>query len=366
MEVVEGGFLLKSRVLFFDSCIYHSNNYQFLSKDLESLGRLLKADQATLLFTTITVLEIKRHLREQASQAASAVQSLQQKGKVLRNLPNFASSVMFDSVHVSDLARELINRFEKFLETPNVEVVSVNTVSADYIFNNYFEIRPPFSVKKPDEFRDAFVLEALKDYAQENSTRIHVVSTDSDMKEFCSENPQLIWSSKLGEVVNALMHSARAEPSVFADQAYSAVKNKVLDIVTEYLSEQDFGVLDESDKGIQGFSSGTTNLRSINQRVFSADRTSARYGVDFEFDVVAKYFQSESSRAVAETGRDGVEIYSCEKRFTKTVEVVLVLEYYEDDISSVYIEDWDIELPGGDILWDDECEEVIRRKAFEF
>lgn len=366
IEEAEKGFTLRSRVLFIDASIYHSNNFQFLTKDLESLTRLLTAGQVTLLLTSITVSEVKRHLREQAKEAASAAQSFQQKGKVLRNIPLFENSIMFGGINASDIENQLVEGFYRFLSSRNVEILSVDMASADQVFENYFNVRPPFSVKKPNEFRDSFVLETLKVYAIDNNVRIHIISLDKDMESFCKESPQLIWSSKLGEVVNAVMHSARTLPAAFADEAYCSVKDKVFLIVQDYLAEQDFGVVHDAESRVQSFRTSVGDVRSVNKRVFSADRTTAKYGVDFEVDVIAEYFQAEPVEPVADAFQDSIEIYSLRKRFVKTVEVVLALKFYEGDLESVDIDDWDIDLPGGDILWDYECEETTRTKAFEF
>ncbi|NWE12779.1 PIN domain-containing protein [Pseudomonas yamanorum] len=366
IEEAEKGFTLRSRVLFIDASIYHSNNFQFLTKDLESLTRLLAAGQVTLLLTSITVAEVKRHLREQAKEAASAAQSFQQKGKVLRNIPIFEKSIMFDGVNASEIENQLVEGFYRFLSSENVEILSVDIASADQVFENYFNVRPPFSVKKPNEFRDSFVLETLKVYAIDNNVRIHILSLDKDMEDFCKESPQLIWSNKLGEVVNAVMHSARTLPAAFADQAYSVIKADVFGMVQEFLDEQRFGILDEVENGVQSFSVSIENLRSVNQRVFAADHTFAKYGVDFDIDIIVEYYQLEPVNPMVGLPRDYVDTYKFKKRFVKTVEVALALGFYEGDLESVEIEDWDVHLPNGDILWDYECEETHRTKAFEF
>lgn len=366
IEGAEKGFTLRSRVLFIDASIYHSNNFQFLTKDLESLTRLLTAGQVTLLLTSITVSEVKRHLREQAKEAASAAQSFQQKGKVLRNIPLFENSIMFGGINASDIEDQLLEGFERFLSSVNIEILSVDMASADQVFENYFNVCPPFSIKKPNEFRDSFILETLKVYANDNNVRIHIVSLDKDMEAFCKENPQLIWSNKLGEVVNAVMHSARTAPAAFADQAYSVIKADVFGMVQEFLDEQRFGILDEVENGVQSFSVSVENLRSVNQRVFAADRTFAKYGVDFDIDIIVEYFQMEPVNSMVGLSRDYDETYKFKKRFVKAVEVALALGFYEGDLESVEIEDWDVHLPNGDILWDYECEETHRTKAFEF
>ncbi len=366
MQELEKGFALRSRVLFIDSSVYHSNNYQFLTKDLESLTRLLNSDQVILLFTSITVAEVKRHLKAQSKEAASAAQSFQQKGKILRNLPSFSKSIMFDRVLSKDIEDELLLGFETFISSKNIEIVSVELASAENVFERYFSVLPPFSEKKPDEFRDAFVLETLKAYAVENDVRVHVVSSDNDMRDYCDGDSRLLWSNNLGEVVNALAHSIREEPLVFADKAYSCVKAMFAQIVKDYLAIQDFGIILDAGDKIYDFKFVVENVRATNERVFSADTKSSLNGVDFEFDVSVEYCKSGeylgflSERDVDPTYQK--EVYS--QRYSKKLEAEVALSFFEGDLKSVVLEDWEFDLVDGDLLEYPYIESVTRPKMF--
>jgi hypothetical protein len=366
MEKIETGFALRSRVLFIDSSVYHSNNYQFFTKDLESLTRLLNSDQVTLLFTSITVSEIRRHLKIQSKEAASAAQSFQQKGKILRNLPLFSKSIMFDSVMSKDVEEELLAGFETFTSSKNVEVISVNLASAENVFDRYFSMLPPFSEKKPDEFRDAFVLEALKAYAIENDVRVHVISSDHDMRDYCAGDPWLFWSSNLGEVVNMLAHSVREEPLVFADKAYTLVKALFAQIVDDFLGMQDFGIVSSPEEKVYDFRFVVENIRATNERVFSASKKDSFHGVNFEFDVVVKYCKSGEYLGFL-SDRDVDPTYQKEEysqRYSKKLEAEVVLSFFEGDLESVILEDWNFDLVDGDILEYPYMESVTRPRMF--
>lgn len=366
MEELNNGFALRSRVLFIDSSVYHSNNYQFLTKDLESLTRLLNSDQVSLLFTSVTVAEVKRHLRAQSKEAASAAQSFQNKGKILRNLPLFSKSIMFDRVLSKDIEDELLQGFEAFISSKNVEVVSVDLASAENVFERYFSVLPPFSEKKPDEFRDAFVLETLKAYAVENDVRIHVVSADNDMRYYCEGDSRLVWSNNLGEVVSALAHSVREEPLVFADKAYSLVRATFTQIVKDYLAMQDFGIVLDAGEKIYDFKFFVYDVRATNERVFSADTNSSLHGVDFDFEVSVEYCKSGeylgylSDRDVDPTYQK--EVYN--RRYRKKLEAEVTLSFFEGDLESVTLEDWEFDLVDGEFLEYPHTENITMPRMF--
>ncbi|MEN5149130.1 PIN domain-containing protein [Pseudomonas orientalis] len=361
MEKTEVEFVLRSKVLFIDTSIYFGNNFQFLTKDLESLSRLLNSGEITLLFTTVTIAEINRHLKAESNKAVSAAQSFQTKGKILRNLSVFSSSIMFGDVDSRAIEAELLAQFASFMSALNIETVSLELASVEEVFERYFSVLPPFSEKKPTEFRDAFVLGALKAYAVRNDVRIHVLSDDKDMQDFCVDDPNLFWSDKLGEFLNAAVHAERGVPAIFADKAFAVVNTQVFSLVETYLNDQDFGVLQESGYSYRHTSCGIQNIVAVNRRILYADRSSARFAIDYEFEVQSVYLRSEPVSEVS--GGQHTEIHRWEECYKKVVEVTADLKFFEGDVNSVVLDDWDFRLPSGDILWEDERISQVTTKS---
>lgn len=344
-------FILRSRFLFIDSSIFFRNNFQFLSSDLQSLSVRLALDEVTLLITEITIAEVKRHIKDQAREAMGLIQSFQKKAKILRNLPYFLSSPMFGAISGSQIEEDLLRQFSSFLSSNNIKIVSLDSVSPEQVFGAYFAQQPPFSKDKREEFRDAFILEALKNYAEEEGILIYVISGDSDMKSFCESSEQLIYIESLAPVINALAITSKVDTGVFASAACASVLQDIVQIVTDYLQEQEFCGIDD-DPNVRLLDSVVSGLRPLNERVFAADHRSAKCGVDFEFYVDSRYLRSVS----VAPGLTGIhlEVLQKNERYLKVLQVELFLSYYEGQIDTVYLEDYNLVLPDGDILWPDE------------
>lgn len=366
MEVGMDDFALRSRVVFIDSCIFYANNYQFFSKDLASLTDLLERDEASLVLVNVTVAEVKKHLRAQSKEAASAAQSFREKGKVLRNIPAYASSLMFDRVDAGSIESELFAGFERFLSTKNIEIISVDLASAEDVFTLFFDMLPPFSDKKQNEFRDAFVLEALKAYAAENNLRIHIISSDADMCSYCSGSRHLFWSSNLGEVVNALAHTARDHPLDFADKALNQVLDIVQQMVGDWLVDYDFTIDLEAEYDMQDVRFSVSDIKATNIRVFSAKNDCSVHGVDFEFKVSAEYWKLGvclgfiSPKDVDPTWQK--EIHTLIYR--NVLSAQLSISYFEGDLESVVLDDWEFELIDGGFLEFPLAERVVIPKMY--
>lgn len=353
MGAREENFALESRVLFIDTCIYHAGNFQFFKSEFASVSKLLQEDKLTLLVTSATISEVKRHLEEGAKSAASGMQSLRQKAKILRNLPSYSKSLIFEDFHVESIAKELIGHFERFLSTKNLKIVSLELASAEKVFEKYFSKSPPFSQKKPDEFRDAFVLESLKAYAVEEGLRIHVISDDDDMRAFCESEPLLVWSNNLREYVDAALHLERVEPAAFADQALSVLEKEVGVHVENYLVEQEFGMTSEYGTDRRVERCDISSLAEVARRLVDLGRNYSRYVVEYEFVVKCQYLQSDFVGGSSEAPVM-IQIDRFIASYRKYIEVEICLDYFEGDLSTVSLEDWSFNLPSGDILWDDE------------
>ena len=355
-------FNLKSKYVFIDTSIYQAANFQFGMRDLGNLESLVNAGVLALLITSITIQEIRKHIRDEVAIAASAIQSFQKKGRILRNTPSFGRSPLFEKFDSQQVIAELDLGFERFLESKNVEVVSIDDVSPELVFRGFFESSPPFSGKKPNEFKDAFVLEALAIYADLHHVRIHVLSKDEDMRGYCDGDTTLLFSSDLGGLVDAALHIEHAEPLAFADHAFETVQQDVALAVEEYLSEQDFGIVCDGNASLRQLDVTVEDVTYGRPRVFSTNSSSASYGVSAEFDVVVNYFLSELVNANEQQlgDRSLLEIKKFCARYRKYLEVTVMVEFYENDIESVQLVGFNFDLEGGDNLWDDERIELSR------
>jgi PIN domain len=93
-------------------------------------------------------------------------------------------------------AQEVVfERFNQFAELTSLEIVEAqNHVMVGDLIQKYFKARPPFSEtgKKKNEFPDAIALMSLETWANNNQTKIIVVTSDNDWKSFCKGSERLI------------------------------------------------------------------------------------------------------------------------------------------------------------------------------
>lgn len=101
-------------------------------------------------------------------------------------------AVIFGEHEAQEVALE---RFRQFEELTSLEIVEAQDyVLIGGLIQKYFNAEPPFSKtgKKKNEFPDAIALMSLETWANEEQTKIIVVTTDNDWKSFCKGSERLI------------------------------------------------------------------------------------------------------------------------------------------------------------------------------
>jgi len=98
---------------------------------------------------------------------------------------------VFGGREVQEIVTE---RFNQFVETTSLEVVEAQSylIVSDLI-QKYFQSEPPFSEtgNKKNEFPDAIALISLETWASKNKTKVIVVTSDNDWRNFCQSSDKL-------------------------------------------------------------------------------------------------------------------------------------------------------------------------------
>ena len=185
----------KIDAVMIDTSIYHKNQCNFggITKSIiPMLLQLLEANNITLLTHPVLESEIKKHIGESelVSRIGNLQTSLKKYNKQLQMIDVSAEDLIrrLDEVNIE---QNLNDKFSFFYK----HAISVPYVSAQEVFEDYFNSNPPFSAtgnKKP-EFPDAFILKGIIEYCKNNAdSTVLVISDDSDWKHTLKENKQIV------------------------------------------------------------------------------------------------------------------------------------------------------------------------------
>lgn len=225
---------LRSRLVFLDTNIYEGKNFQFLTHSLGGLKDLIDHGEVRLLITEVTKGEVLSHIKKKSLAAVSELKAIKKNAMILRNVPGIPAHGIFSKVSADEISRLISLDFETFLDSKNVEYVSIDEVKPSYVFERYFSSLAPFALgEKEKEFADAFVLKALDDLSAGRGHSVHLISSDKDMHRYAEEHPRLICSDSVDEFIDAVIKSVSIEPSEFAAKALEIVRGDFMNVIHE-------------------------------------------------------------------------------------------------------------------------------------
>jgi hypothetical protein len=193
---------LSTRNVFLDTQVYHGLGHNPANPALTTLKEQIEAHHVVLHTTDITLLEIKRQIREQVlvlhRELARIEKDLQRWRK---QVPKFAPTAPPD-FDAEALSATLFARFKAFLLTEcQATAHQALRVAPEVIFTKYFDRKPPFDREDSKEFPDAFVIETLARWADARDDKVHVVTADKAMIRAAEADPHLLPLKSIHDVL---------------------------------------------------------------------------------------------------------------------------------------------------------------------
>ncbi|MEI5925986.1 PIN domain-containing protein [Bacillus sp. TD10] len=227
--------------VFLDTSIFVGLNYNFKNKRIETLIELVEDELVNLYTTTITKNEGYNNIKKRVDHSRQFINQLKDGGSILRNTPEYEK--IWDRKTIIEAQRKLEESFKTFLEGAKVREIPISSKGVINIFNRYFESKPPFSQQKKTEFPDAFVLDSLADWTKENKEKLYVVSSDSDMKNFCEEQDNLIYVDSLEKMLDIIYQTEDVKYHV-VQKLYDEYNSEFLGDVNGSIDQLNFDVSD--------------------------------------------------------------------------------------------------------------------------
>lgn len=172
---------LVSRHVFLDTQVYRALGHSPTNRAMGLLKQQIEMHRIVLHITDITLMEVRRQIRERVLTRQREIKSLE---KDLSHWRKIAPGTLNDAIDidVASLSDALYEKFSIFLiENCNIKIHRALSVKPAIVFQKYFERKPPFDGENSKEFPDGFVIEVLSDWCQKNKKKIYVVTEDNAM-----------------------------------------------------------------------------------------------------------------------------------------------------------------------------------------
>lgn len=176
-------------IVFIDTNIYIKERYTFNTIKMTALQDLINNGKIILLYTKITEGEVTKHLKEEVTGAVEKYNSI-----VVKNLSILTRQGIceIDELDVEDSVTKAMQKLTDFLNLNGIKEIPLNPLDADKLLDDYFSQRPPFEKNKPNEFKDAIMINAIKNYQKKIKKTICIVSRDEGFRRAFLGNKDFI------------------------------------------------------------------------------------------------------------------------------------------------------------------------------
>lgn len=222
--------------VYLDSNIYIQEKYGLNNSYFLLLNQLIQTGKIRLLYSNVTKGEVFYHLRDTVESAVTAYNKAQSEFyKAYAHYGRFDYSKLDVETEVS----MLVNEFDKFWGQKNSLELLLNNININNILSAHFNIEYPFEKKKRNEFKDAFMIEAIRLFIKENNEPIYLITQDKGVIQAVKNEPNIKIFASLE------MFSRADEIKVLYDDSYVELLNQYINC--EEIKKEFLGALESSE-----------------------------------------------------------------------------------------------------------------------
>lgn len=230
-----------------DTSIFKAQGLKLESGLLKKLEQF-RDSSTKLVISEVVKEEVLLHLIEQTKSAKKHFEKSLKQAKdywLLKDCDiDDIKKIVFGGREAQEIATE---RFNTFIESTSLEIIEAqNYLIVSDLIQKYFRAEPPFSEagQKKNEFPDAIALISLEEWANKNQTKIIVVTSDNDWKNFCKSSKRLVANDDFGGALELFQLQDADDICKYLSEEYELgvlenVKEAILDALEYKISEFD-------------------------------------------------------------------------------------------------------------------------------
>lgn len=290
--------------VYLDTNVYKGAKYIFEKGKLYTLKKLVEKGHVKIIYTSATVGEVKEHIKIDLDDGIKKYNHV-----ISKNLgtlvDNSKYSDIISTLNCEEVINDINSQFDMYLSDTGAIQISLNPLDAENLMEDYFSKRLPFEKTKPYEFKDAIMINAIKQYQKKYRKQICLVSSDEGfLKTFEGDNNFILFKY-LGHFLkylnNKIEFNVRIEESIIKDIESKRIQALIFDYLND-LTLYRFDILDweYNDLKIKNIEECELNYIDKNNNIISAN-LSINSIIELEttfLDAESSYFDKEEGRYI--------------------------------------------------------------------
>lgn len=297
-------------IVYFDTNVYIGAKYKFDSGKLATIKNLVNSGKVTVLYTNATTGEVIKHLEKDVE---SNVIKYNHAVRTHISALNEDSICEINELKVESIVTSVIDKLMNFQELDGVKEIPLNPLDADKLFEDYFAGNPPFEEQKPYEFKDAIMINAIKNYQKNIGEQICIVSSDEGFRNAFSENNNFVLFEFLSDFLKYCNEIFEEEVKITECVEVAIEDGKFNDVLKEYLDGFDVWIdyyeqWECEDKEINDIFSELRYIEKIEDKIYAVIYSEVEISIDITYrDEDTSYYDKEEDRYLFENYIHSIE-----------------------------------------------------------
>lgn len=318
--------------IFLDANIYIGSNYSFGNIYFQKLSELISKGELTLLGCSICIGEVEKHIESDLNSAVSGFnKSLKSRSfAAIRYDDNY--KVKLEKLDTKIVVEHVVDNFRRYLDVNQLETFSLEGISTENLIQDFFDKKSPFEEKKPNEFKDAIMIKALKKYQDQIGENIIVISNDEGFRKSVKDDKGFVVFEKLADF---LKYHQRNNKLQQAFEEYFSDDNDYDDIcnaLSDFAEGIDYSMDEREEFQITNFAVDAVEYGLDYVEIEEDDKIKAFVAATFSIIIECEYLDVDNSYYDKEDTEYVVKSYiQAKEEHQFEQEIVLEFRYQEDE-----------------------------------
>lgn len=244
------------KYIFLDSNIYISAGYSFGGPHMKKFSEFVSNDGLILLQCSACIGEVENHIKTDLKNAATALNKAVNKKEFAALRNDISYKEKLKEIDWEDASDKIIESFHNFLKQNHAKMFSLQGIDVEGIMQDYFEKKPPFETKKPNEFKDAIMIKALKNYQKELNEKVIVITNDNGYRQAFRDDDNFVVYENLVEFLRDKQRTNIIYKGFDKYFHHELVQEQILDKLDDLLQEITFNFYEREEFQILNIESG--------------------------------------------------------------------------------------------------------------
>lgn len=191
------------KYVFLDTNIFVAANYNYKTGNLYNLFKNAKDYGVGIYITSVVDCEIKKQIKNFSSEYYKQTRAIVSSGIVKSNIESEKNDITAESIE-----NAMLSYYDEVLEEYEITIIPscLNEEDIKTLMHLHYERKNPFSIKKPNEFKDGISLINILNFIKKNNISNNAVfaTTDLDCIGFCKDN-NIKYCNQISKISNTIL-----------------------------------------------------------------------------------------------------------------------------------------------------------------